>query len=729
MTSIDGDTYVQRLSSYIRRNEEALANGLLCFSKNRTSVKPIRLSFTIHHLYYITERIESSPLGVDVGPLNVKVDNPNHEPTFISFMANNARSKHFDSDTRSITSINSMKSIISSASLYWRSSTLKEPKSVNKDIKYLYSSFTKIPCLILCPSTKVGSIATYEEFPCDTSVPIKMFKNLQVLELVDYEPNEIFGWNILSERLRILIIRNLKISDISEVMVDLVVEDESHRRWETSLQSQSQQSQQSNIGLNGLSDSYPPDHYTYTESNSAFLNTPKSPHILPDNKWALLKQLTITDTSITSIPHFIFKPMSNLVKLNLSNNLLQELPHGLHQLTNIKFINFSDNYITNLNDLPRNLKNLTTLNFNNNKLTDLSGLEHLSYLEKIDLRRNNLEEILSLKPIVLQFIKNPLKFSSVYLLNNKLPKTYRTDLFNLINGVKYKNNMRLDDSKPGYFESAILLDAELAFKNLEVFFGVAPTEVALKLALQQTLKLTLQQTLKLALQQTLILAQQQTPKLALHDPSSLLNLPTLLSLPKIPLKQSLLTPLTPLVMPLLSLPLSSLPTPLSKQRLVVAKDEVPPRTPKEYIRKGSSSKEAKQDPKSTGRKERNITPSPSSHTSLPTLYDSNSSNNSPKALLEPFSVVSEKKYKQIPRTFSLSNTVLTTESKFDLSILTSSPLGSTSPRLPHVGSTGCISALKKSSTMTQLELEPLAGNSPSAPSVITPIQVTARMST
>lgn len=232
--SIEGDEYIQRLSTYIRKNEEALANGLLCFSKHRNTtlkVKPLRLSFTIHHLYYITERIEQSPLGVEVGPLNIKLDNPNHEPTFISFMANNARSsKHFESDTRSISSINSMKSIVSSASVYWRSAAIsKDPKVINKDIKYLYSSFTKVPCLILSPKTKISSINSYEEYPCDTSVPVKMFKNLQVLEMVDYEPNEIFGWHVLSEQLRILIIRKSKISDMAEVLFHLVIDDESGR--------------------------------------------------------------------------------------------------------------------------------------------------------------------------------------------------------------------------------------------------------------------------------------------------------------------------------------------------------------------------------------------------------------------------------------------------------------------------------------------------------------------
>ena len=524
--SIEGDVYIQRLSTYVKRNEESLANGLLCFSRNRSTnlkVKPLRLSFTMHHLYYTSERIESSPLGIDVGPLNIKLDNPNHEPTFISFMANNARSsKHFDSDTRSISSINSMKSIVSSASVYWRSFAFsKDPKVINKDIKYLYSSFTKIPCLILSPKTKINCITSYEEYPCDTSVPIKMFKNLQVLEIVDYEPNEIFGWHILSEQLRILIIRNSKIDNIGDFLFNLVIDDESGRSsfnshkqprkfnefsHNTAIQSVPTSSEDSfgppphDIAEHPLSNHinnnnafrYPKRERASTTGGAGslpkdmFLAEPlskehhstvspfsKDYQTLPDSKWSFLKQLTVSETSITRIPSFIFKPLSNLVKLNLSNNLLEEIPHGLDQLVNIKYLNFADNYITNLENLPRNLKYLSALNFNNNKLSDLSGLEHLHSLEKIDLRRNSLESLESLKPIVLQFIKSLQKFNNVYLSSNSLPKTYRSDLFNLFNGVKYKNNMKIDDSRPGYFESALLLDAESAFKNLEKYFGKA----------------------------------------------------------------------------------------------------------------------------------------------------------------------------------------------------------------------------------------------------------------
>lgn len=501
--SIEGDVYIQRLSTYVRRNEEALANGLMCFSKNRTNpnIKPLRLSFTIHHLYYITERIESSPLGVDVGPLNIKLDNPNHVPTFISFMANNARSsRHFDSDAKSITSINSMRSIVSSASVYWRSFAFsKDPKVINKDLRYLYSSFTKVPCLILTPKTKINSITSYEEYPCDTSVPVKMFKNLQVLELVDYEPNEIFGWNILSEQLRVLIIKDSKISDIGEILFNLVIDDESGRSSFNFHKPSRKQTQDADTSY--MDNDHPPFNHNsrhnvkrerdkttgagsapkdllYSDTNLSRFgqdNTTESPtkdyYSLTDGKWSVLKQLTISETSITSIRPYVFKPLGNLVKLNLSNNLLESLPEGLDQLHNIKYLNFADNYITDLKALPKNLKYLSTMNFNNNKLESLEGLENLCSLEKIDFRRNELKEIKSLKPIILQFIKNPEKFDNVYLANNTLPKNYRIELFNLFNGVKYKNSMKIDDSRPGYFESALLLDAESAFKSLEKLFG------------------------------------------------------------------------------------------------------------------------------------------------------------------------------------------------------------------------------------------------------------------
>ena len=516
-SSIEGNVYIQQLATYIRRNEEALANGLLSFSKSRSNVKSLRINFTIHHLYFIIDRLDSSSLGVDIGPLNVKLDTPNHEPTFISFLANNARSRHFDSDTRSISSINSMKSIVSSASVYIRSfNSSKDPNTFQKDLKYIYSSFTKIPCLVLTPKTKTASILSYEEYPCDTAVPLKMFKNLQVLELISYEPNEIVGWHHLADQLRILIIRNARISDLGELLFNLVIDDESgrssfniHRRKHDFLENALSYDilDHENAFLRrdfddnwrktrhkDIDDVFRRDAFEESKHSKDDNDTPKpfdgyqkrsrsntvgagSDTVyevkdykrLPESKWSFLKQLTVTETSISSISNYIFKPLGNLVKLNLSANLLEEIPSGIDKLHNVKYLNFADNYIKDLSNLPKNLHHLTTLNLNNNKLTNLNGLQNLITLEKIDLRRNQLAEISDLKPLILLVIKCE-KFNNVYIANNKLPKSYRTDLFNLFNGVKYNNTARIDDSRPGYFELSSLLDSDSAFKNLEKFF-------------------------------------------------------------------------------------------------------------------------------------------------------------------------------------------------------------------------------------------------------------------
>lgn len=150
---------------------------------------------------------------------------------------------------------------------------------------------------------------------------------------------------------------------------------------------------------------------------------------------------------------------------------MESIPEGLNHLSHIKYINLSDNYITSLEGLPSNLTHLTTLNLNHNKIESLKGLENLYTLEKLDLRRNLLSSIDVLKPILYLFINKSEKFNNVYLSDNKLPKNYRPELFNLINGIKYSNKFMIDDSRPGYFEGALLLDNEAATRNLHNFFN------------------------------------------------------------------------------------------------------------------------------------------------------------------------------------------------------------------------------------------------------------------
>ena len=74
--------------------------------------------------------------------------------------------------------------------------------ALEADLKYLYSAFTKIPCLRLAPDHRACLIRGYEEFPFDTAVPLHSFKNLSALEIIDIDYRSFYGWDRLSEQLR-----------------------------------------------------------------------------------------------------------------------------------------------------------------------------------------------------------------------------------------------------------------------------------------------------------------------------------------------------------------------------------------------------------------------------------------------------------------------------------------------------------------------------------------------
>lgn len=518
--SLDGDVFIQQVATYVRRHEDVLAHGLARLQLlGASGDKPVRIQFSLHHLYYLLDRINCPE---EVGALNVKLDADDWggtEPTFILFLTLSHKLPA-DSDTKLISLIGSVKLMVLLALTYFRLMNFsKDPKVVSKDLKYVYLVFTKLPCLVLSPRTKLAPVAGFEEYPCDTAVPLKLFSNLQVLEICEYDPNEIYGWHLLSEHLRILVVKNAtKLNDLTHLLFQLVVDDE-YGRALFAVAHQLPYHKRSSLGnllgsyghpnTNGLgitqSGASGAGHSSAAAaaaaaSNSAFRRPrlrastldassySNKPLVLPlrhgpsppdgptrdytllaPSKWPQLKQLSVTDLAILSIPAYAFKPLLGLVKLNLSSNLLEEIPPGLHHLPNLKYLNLSGNYIKSLANLPRTLTHLVLLNLNNNKLTSLQGLERLARCERIDLRRNFLRSTAEFRSLVLLYIKCP-QLSHVYLAGNQLAKGYRVELFNLFNGVKYKNSIKIDDLRPGYFELVVLMDAQLAFKHLELFF-------------------------------------------------------------------------------------------------------------------------------------------------------------------------------------------------------------------------------------------------------------------
>lgn len=248
-TTCEGDVYIHNLALFIRSHEQQLANALVAYrrqtgrksaaankddSLDEALAKPVRLSLSLHHLYYILGRLAEH--GVDVGPLDIRLDSIDDTNNYVSFLTEFSHSKRMQgaADTQSIHSMSSVKSVMSSVSALWSTfstaghaagSALAKAETVSIELTYLNSAFTKLPCLRLANEPNAKLIEGHEEYPFETATPVKVFKNIAILEVSDLDPKEIFGWDYLSERLRNLTIKKSSFVDPYDVLVELVKSD------------------------------------------------------------------------------------------------------------------------------------------------------------------------------------------------------------------------------------------------------------------------------------------------------------------------------------------------------------------------------------------------------------------------------------------------------------------------------------------------------------------------
>ncbi|KAK4695895.1 hypothetical protein P7C71_g1930, partial [Lecanoromycetidae sp. Uapishka_2] len=217
----------------------ALSLGSLSFSSH--NIKPAKLALTPHHLYYLLDRFED--LGIPIGPMNVRLENIHTEASpanYVSFLGQSqgARSR---SDRDSIHSVSSVRSVMSGL---WPGFGLGSSSSAGRtekakvqlltDLKYLYSAFTKIPCLRLSPDRKARLIGGYEEFPFDTAVPLLAFKNVSALEVCDVDFRQFYGWDRMAEQLRSLTVKRSNLDDPTDLFVNIVLDDMEKRRRRSS---------------------------------------------------------------------------------------------------------------------------------------------------------------------------------------------------------------------------------------------------------------------------------------------------------------------------------------------------------------------------------------------------------------------------------------------------------------------------------------------------------------
>ncbi|KAI1500439.1 leucine rich repeat domain-containing protein [Biscogniauxia marginata] len=289
MDSEDGELFVKQLAIYVRTHEKALANALqlrrqsgprhgpsqsvssiqipqsptplperpstassasgtlaaalslgnLSFASH--TAKSARLALTPHHLFYLLSRFEE--LGINVGPMKVRLENLHDTSTaanYVSFLSPSQRTKSRGSDAVSIRSVSSIRSVVSGMSALWTSFGIgssisaarneRQKAAAQADLKYLYSSFTKIPCLRLAPDWRAKLIRGYEEFPFDSAVPLYVFKNLQALEISHIDFRQFFGWDRLAEQIRSLTVKCAGIDDPADILIDIVLDDMDKRR-------------------------------------------------------------------------------------------------------------------------------------------------------------------------------------------------------------------------------------------------------------------------------------------------------------------------------------------------------------------------------------------------------------------------------------------------------------------------------------------------------------------
>ena len=220
----------------------ALSLGKLSFTSQ--SIKPAKLTLTPHHLFYLLSRFEEH--AIPVGSMNVRLENIHAEASpanYVSFLSQSQRTKG-RSDRDSIHSVSSVRSVMSGMTGLWSSFGLGSSHSGAKtdkakaqlvaDIKYLYSAFTKIPCLRLSPDSRARLIRGYEEFPFDTAVPLICFKNVSALEVSDVDFRQFFGWDRLADQLRSLTIKRGHVEDPADLLVNIVLDDMDKRRRRSS---------------------------------------------------------------------------------------------------------------------------------------------------------------------------------------------------------------------------------------------------------------------------------------------------------------------------------------------------------------------------------------------------------------------------------------------------------------------------------------------------------------
>ncbi|KAK7692321.1 hypothetical protein QCA50_003946 [Cerrena zonata] len=485
-----GDDYIRRIAIFIRDNEQGLAaaglarrrrpkasnnDGTSMFnplgwfatdpaqSQVSPSIKPVTLSFDSHHLFYLLMRMEA--VGLDVGSLDVRVENPSRPMNYVNVFHGADRS-----DTLSLRSFATTISAVSKLSLgsaWWGR---PPPPTVDSELKFIFSSFTKLPALrIHAPESRlIKELAN--DAPNENAIPLDAFKNLQVLECSDVDPRTIIGWDRLAESLRSLTIKRSGLEDVSDIFIGAVMDDQARREGQRDTDRlrripRAPPSRQSSFYSTRITTAVPEeqekdedvemeDKDPETPDTPTPENIPKSKQTteLPSLKWAFLRHLCLADNALTFLPSSPLPHLTSLTHLDISSNLLVSIPSGLGALYNLVSLNVADNMIDSVLGIYTMLGGITILNLAKNRLENICGLERLLALERVDLRHNIIEESAEIGRLAT--LPN---VTEVWVEGNplcELEEGYRIRCFDVF--WKEGKSIVLDGSPPGFYEKRYL---------------------------------------------------------------------------------------------------------------------------------------------------------------------------------------------------------------------------------------------------------------------------------
>ncbi|KAL8283366.1 hypothetical protein RQP46_005776 [Phenoliferia psychrophenolica] len=471
---VDGTLYIHALADYVRQHESKLADfvrrGPVPTAPSWTTIltlgvvssdvpvprpPPLVLRFDPHHLYYLLLKFDEAGIP-GIGALDVLIDGGPNRPVSINYGGMSLAVP--DSDRMSLRSTFSGVSSFSLGSAWWGASP--PPPDATADVRYLYSSCTKLPALRLGPfsfSSNPGLNAKpiptlskpVKDFtdcpPPDTAVPLYAFKNLQSLALDELDPRSFLGWDVLSMQLRSLEVKRSGIEDIGELICDAVVEDAERRKQGRGGVGEERRRRQ---GLSELS----------LDGSTPPVLPPGAYPVPPAASWSRLAHLSLARNSLTFIPSPPLLHLASLTSLDLSSNLLISVPPSLSALHSLRSLNLSDNMIDSLHGLAKALGAISVLNLSQNRLENLSGLDRLLALERLDLRENRLRESLE----VSRLASLPV-LSEIYIDANPFAKKveeggeegWRVKCFSYF-AAEGRKSIKIDGTGPGMNERRAL---------------------------------------------------------------------------------------------------------------------------------------------------------------------------------------------------------------------------------------------------------------------------------